>query len=116
MEFFNPYPKPDRTILSPAKRANLKKKLYYGRANQCCETCGKPVKLLINGMFISLLCAHLSHNRHGSNKEDTEEGCKIECPSCHIGKKHTKGIKSTNQTIVATSARNDDGTMYHQQK
>jgi hypothetical protein len=78
-----PDPKPIRIRLTPAGRMKLKEKLYYGRANYRCETCKRWVQLVIGVNFNPLFHAHLSHNRHGSNKEDTEEGCKIECPECH---------------------------------
>jgi len=80
-------PKPTRIRLTPAGRAALKRKLYYGRANKHCETCGA----WCSWKTYWLNDAQLSHNRHGSNKEDTEEGCKIECPKCH-DKKH-RGLK-----------------------
>jgi len=77
-------PKKTRIRLSPAGRAALKKRLYHGRADRHCETCGRWVGLSdMGGNFNPLWHAHLSHLKHGSQKEDTEEGCKIECPQCH---------------------------------
>ena len=93
MTYFNPlslpHPKIKRTKLTKYGKAKLKKKLYYGRANRSCETCGRYVPL--HGDLFT--AAHLSHKRHGSNKEDTEEGCLIECYQCHMVDGHTKGIK-----------------------
>lgn len=86
-EPIRPDPKPTRVRLTPAKLMELKKDLYYGRANQHCETCGRRVKLVIGSDFNPLFHAHLSHNEHGSRKQDTEGHCKIECPNCH-DKKH----------------------------
>ena len=82
-------PKKIRIRLTPAGRAALKKKLYLGRANRHCENikCG----VFCTWQTWWMTDAQLSHNRHGSNKEDTEEGCKIECPKCH-DKKH-RGLK-----------------------
>ena len=85
MIFFNPQPKIKRIRLKGADYTKLKK-LKYKLAMGLCETCGKPVKLKIKGEFNSLTCAHLSHLKHGSQKEDTVEGTKIECPECHDGK------------------------------
>jgi len=83
MTYFNPNPKPFRVKLKAKDKTELKRKLYFGRANRRCETCGKFVPLKYNGVFCPFSCANLSHNKHGAQKEDTEEGCKIECFKCH---------------------------------
>lgn len=84
-----PDPKPTRARLKGADYTRFRREVYM-RANGCCETCGRFALLNINGMFIPALCGHVSHKRHGSNKEDKLESVIWECPKCHGKRNETK--------------------------
>lgn len=88
-EFFRPDPKPTRARLKGKARTELRKAACR-RALGLCETCGDPAPLYIDGCFNPLFCGHLSHKRHGSNKQDTLNDVIYECPKCH-NKFHWKG-------------------------
>jgi len=84
----NPQPKKKAVRLSPAKRRELKLKLYNERAKEHCETCGKWLPL--SGSVFE--AAHLSHIKSvGAGGDDSAENCLIECYQCHINERH--GLK-----------------------
>jgi len=82
-----PNSKPTRTRLKGRDYTRLRKAVYE-RAGGRCETCKRWVPLYVDGVFDERFCGHLSHKRHGSNKEDTMEGTMLECPECH-GKRNS---------------------------
>lgn len=88
-DYFRPQPKPKRVRLKGKDYAGLRLQLFR-RANGRCETCGKWAPLTHNGVFNRFKCGHVSHKRHGSNKEDTLEATLYECHDCHMMKHSPK--------------------------
>jgi hypothetical protein len=95
MNYFNPCPKKKPIRLKGSAYTKLKKEVYKRDKGRCqamidddgiYRKCNRWVPLKISGMFIPMFCAHLSHLKHGSQKEDTPEGTQIECPECHDAK------------------------------
>ena len=85
MTYSNANPKPTRIRLKGADYTRFRIKVCF-RAFGFCETCGVYAPRLINGVFNALLCGHVSHKRHGANKEDIMEAVLWECAKCHDGK------------------------------
>lgn len=95
MNYFRPQPKIKRKRRKGPAYTKFRKEVY-ARAKGRCETCDDPAPLMVNGVFDSLFCGHVSHKRHGSNKEDTMEAVIWECANCHLGNRHTKGNLDAN--------------------
>ena len=104
MNYNNPQPKIKRIRLKGAKYTRFREEVFT-RAKGKCEhvlffdrngnphKCGKYAPLRVNGIFDPLFCGHVSHLKHGSQKEDTLESVIWECPICHNAR-HTKGIRT----------------------
>ena len=80
--YHNANPKPKRIRLKGAAYTKFRKKVFH-RAEGLCETCGRYAQRLDKGVFNEFTCGHVSHKRHGSNKEDTMEAVIWECFKCH---------------------------------
>ena len=66
-------------------KTEFKRLLFFNRARGRCERCNIPLRLT-GSLFVA---AHLSHVRsYGAGGGDTEDNCLIECPECHLNKRH----------------------------
>ena len=75
-------PKNKPTRLKGAKYTEFKRELYKKYDGRCYQ-CGRWRPLTINGVFDEYRCAHVSHIKHGAQKEDTLKGARIACFDCH---------------------------------
>lgn len=72
MNYHNAQPKEPAVRLFGREKRKFKQDLYLGRANRCCETCGKPLPR--TGTVFEI--AHLSHKKsYGAGGGDTKNNC-----------------------------------------
>lgn len=93
-EYHNPQPKQKRIRLK-GKAYTIFRKTVHEMAGGKCQTCGGPAPLMVNGVFNEYLCGHVSHLRHGSNKEDVLGAVIWEDFKCHSKRNSPKWTTNT---------------------
>ena len=101
MKPFHPQIKQKRIRLKGADYTKFRKAVHK-RANGLCQTCGRNAPLMVgvgatSGYFDEYLCGHVSHERHGSNKEDTMDAVIWQCFPCHNTRNALQWSKSNGQ-------------------